>query len=59
VAVPDGQQALTDTVLVAQDPASAGFFIEAAWSQGNEGPFPSFLDPLGGPDAQRQVWGCS
>ncbi len=28
-------------------------------SQGNEGPLPSFLDPLGGPDAKRQVWGRS
>src|SRR4051794_23784020 len=28
-------------------------------SQGNAGPLPSFLDPLGGPDAKRQVWGCS
>ena len=26
-------------------------------SQGNEGPLPSFLDPLGGPDAKRQAWG--
>src|SRR5439155_3653526 len=26
-------------------------------SQGNEGPLPSLLDPLGGPDAKRQVWG--
>ena len=29
------------------------------WPQGNAGPLPSFLDPLGGPDAQRQVWGRS
>jgi CRP-like cAMP-binding protein len=28
-------------------------------SQGNAGPLPSFLDPLGGPDAKRQVWGRS
>lgn len=28
-------------------------------SQENAGPLPSFLDPLGGPDAQRQVWGRS
>ncbi len=26
-------------------------------SQENEGPLSSFLDPLGGPDAKRQVWG--
>jgi allophanate hydrolase len=30
-----------------------------AGSQGNAGPLPSFLDPLGGPDAKRQVWGRS
>ncbi|CAG1014808.1 Dual-specificity RNA pseudouridine synthase RluF [Burkholderiaceae bacterium] len=28
-------------------------------AQGNAGPLPSFLDPLGGPDAKRQVWGRS
>ena len=28
-------------------------------SRGNAGPLPSFLDPLGGPDAKRQVWGLS
>jgi flagellar biogenesis protein FliO len=27
--------------------------------QGNAGPLPRFLDPLGGPDAKRQVWGRS
>src|SRR5213076_2443629 len=37
-----------------QSPASRG-----ASSQGNAGPLPSFLDPLGGPDAKRQVWGRS
>jgi len=31
----------------------------ACGSQENAGPLPSFLDPLGGPDAQRQVWGRS
>jgi pimeloyl-ACP methyl ester carboxylesterase len=30
-----------------------------AASPGNDGPLPSFLDPLGGPDAKRQVWGRS
>ena len=29
----------------------------AVKAQGNDGPLPSFLDPLGGPDAQRQVRG--
>jgi anhydro-N-acetylmuramic acid kinase len=28
-------------------------------SQGNDGPPPSFLDPLGEPDVKRQVWGRS
>jgi Ca-activated chloride channel homolog len=28
-------------------------------SQGYAGPLPSFLDPLEGPDAKRQVWGRS
>jgi len=32
---------------------------QLATSQGNAGPLPSFLDPLGGPDAKRQVWGRS
>ncbi len=32
---------------------------EAVGSQGNAGPLPSSLDPLAGPDAQRQVWGHS
>ncbi|MBT9459463.1 MAG: hypothetical protein IV097_22790 [Burkholderiaceae bacterium] len=26
-------------------------------AQANDGPLPSLLDPLGGPDAKRQVWG--
>jgi hypothetical protein len=29
----------------------------AVMAQGNDGPLPSFLAPLGGPDAQRQVRG--
>ena len=28
-------------------------------TQGNDGPLPSFLEPLAGPDAKRQVWGRS
>jgi hypothetical protein len=32
---------------------------DGIFSQENEGPFPSFLDPLGVADAKRQVWGCS
>lgn len=34
-------------------------YTPGAGTQGNAGPFPSFRDPLGGPDAQRQVWGHS
>ncbi|HEV8689110.1 MAG TPA: PHP domain-containing protein, partial [Ideonella sp.] len=33
----------------------ADLWLEPA--QGSAGPLPSSLDPLGGPDAQRQVWG--
>lgn len=38
---------------------AALFVLSREPSQGNAGPFPSFLDPLGGPDAKRQVWGRS
>jgi eukaryotic-like serine/threonine-protein kinase len=58
--------ALFDALIRAHGAALAEGFLEGhttgrrAWPwQGNEGPFPSFLDPLGGPDAQRQLWGRS
>ena len=35
------------------------FDVAGSASQGNDGPLPSFLDPLGGPDAKRQVRGRS
>jgi mannose-1-phosphate guanylyltransferase/mannose-6-phosphate isomerase len=47
---------------VRPDRPETGFgYIRSAGggSQGNAGPLPSFLDPLGGPDAKRQVGGRS
>ena len=53
--------ALRNQVLLAgANPVFVHDFDSAAGDpQGNAGPLPGFPDPLGGPDAKRQVWGRS
>jgi SAM-dependent methyltransferase len=52
--VPQWANGIDVSAAVEASPIS-GSSVPAA--QGNAGPLPSFLDPLGGPDAKRQVWG--
>jgi phospholipid N-methyltransferase len=40
-----------------RDTGAASSTALASSSQGNAGPLPNFLDPLGGPETQRQAWG--